>query len=109
MPFASINGQQIFYQDSGGDAPAIVFSHGLLMDHEMFAPQVAAFQDSYRCIVWDERAHGRTASDETPAPFSYYDSADDLAGLQPDYLRMPSIGGPKRRDWAPQGSPRAVG
>ena len=29
--------------------------------------------------------------------------ADDLAGLQPYYLRMPSIGGPKRRDWVRQG------
>jgi tRNA threonylcarbamoyladenosine biosynthesis protein TsaB len=26
----------------------------------------------------------------------------DLATLQPNYLRMPSIGGPKRRDWTPQ-------
>jgi len=26
---------------------------------------------------------------------------DDLVTLQPYYLRMPSIGGPKRRDWAP--------
>ena len=34
---------------------------------------------------------------------------DDIATLQPNYLRMPSIGGPKRRDWAPQGSPRALG
>lgn len=30
--------------------------------------------------------------------------ADDLAALQPNYLRMPSIGGPKRRDRIPQGS-----
>ena len=28
--------------------------------------------------------------------------ADDLATLQPNYLRMPSIGGPKRRDWVRQ-------
>lgn len=28
----------------------------------------------------------------------------DLATLQPTYLRMPSIGGPKRRDWVPQRS-----
>ena len=35
--------------------------------------------------------------------------ADDIATLQPNYLRMPSIGGPKRRDWAPQRSPRALG
>jgi tRNA threonylcarbamoyladenosine biosynthesis protein TsaB len=30
--------------------------------------------------------------------------SDDLTALQPYYLRMPSIGGPKRRDWAPQQS-----
>ena len=30
--------------------------------------------------------------------------ADDVATLQPYYLRMPSIGGPKRRDRVPQGS-----
>ena len=34
--------------------------------------------------------------------------ADDIATLQPTYLRMPSIGGPKRRDWVRQGSPRAL-
>lgn len=28
---------------------------------------------------------------------------DDLDSLQPNYLRMPSIGGPKRRDWVRQG------
>jgi pimeloyl-ACP methyl ester carboxylesterase len=85
MPFASVNGQDVFYQDSGGDRPVIVFSHGLLMDHEMFAPQVAAFEDNYRCIAWDQRAHGCTATGGTPAPFSYYDSADDLVALL-DYL-----------------------
>ncbi len=33
--------------------------------------------------------------------------ADDLATLQPNYLRMPSIGGPKRRDHTPQSSARS--
>ena len=33
--------------------------------------------------------------------------ADDLATLQPHYLRMPSIGGPKRRDHRPQPSARS--
>ena len=42
MPIAEINGQELYYEDSGGDGPAIVFSHGLYMDHEMFAPQVEA-------------------------------------------------------------------
>lgn len=80
MPYAQVNDQKLYYEDTGGDGPAIVFSHGLLMDHSMFAPQVRALQDRYRCIVWDERAHGLSA-DHSGAAFSYYDSADDLAAL----------------------------
>jgi pimeloyl-ACP methyl ester carboxylesterase len=80
MPIAAVNGQRLYYEDTGGSGPAVIFSHGLFMDHEMFAPQVAALKDRYRCIAWDERGHAGTASD-TLAPFSYYDSADDLAAL----------------------------
>ena len=80
MAFATVNGQKLYYEDTGGNGPAIVFSHGLLMDHEMFEPQLRALHDRYRCITWDERAHGQTAGDEIE-PFSYYDSAADLAAL----------------------------
>lgn len=80
MPYAHVNGQRLYYDDTGGEGPAIVFSHGLMMDHEMFAPQVEALRDRYRCITWDERGHGLTAGDQLP-PFTYYDSADDLAAL----------------------------
>jgi pimeloyl-ACP methyl ester carboxylesterase len=80
MPIAAVNGQTLYYEDSGGSGPPVVFSHGLFMDHEMFAPQVEALKSKYRCITWDERGHAGTAS-ETLAPFSYYDSANDLAAL----------------------------
>ncbi len=80
MPIAAVNGQKIYYEDTGGSGPAVIFSHGLFMDHEMFAPQVDALKSQYRCITWDERGHAGTASD-TLAPFTYYDSADDLAAL----------------------------
>jgi pimeloyl-ACP methyl ester carboxylesterase len=81
MPFAAVNGQRLFYEDTGGSAPVLVFSHGLLMDHRMFAPQVAAFRHGWRCISWDERGHGATATPGQCAPFSYYDSANDLVAL----------------------------
>ncbi len=40
--YSVVNGISISYSDSGGDGPAVVLSHGYLMDSTMFAPQVAA-------------------------------------------------------------------
>ena len=81
MPFAHVNGQKLYYEDTGGDGPVIVFSHGLLMDSSMFAPQVQALRSQWRCITWDERGHGQTADPAHCDPFTYYDSANDLAAL----------------------------
>jgi pimeloyl-ACP methyl ester carboxylesterase len=78
MAIAEINGIPIRYEDSGGDGPAVLFSHGFLMDHTMFDPQVAVLADEYRCVRWDERGFGDTPA---PAPFSYWDSAADAIGL----------------------------
>lgn len=79
MPYADVNGQRLYYADSGGDGPAVVFSHGLFMDESMFDPQVQALGDRYRCIAWDERGHGQTG--DATGPFTYWDSADDVAAL----------------------------
>ena len=84
MAYADVNGQRLYFEDTGGGSAnsgddVIVFSHGLFMDHEMFAPQVEALRDRWRCITWDERAHG--ATETTPEDFSYWDSASDLLGL----------------------------
>lgn len=79
MPHASVNGQRIYYEDTGGDGPAVVLAHGFLMDSEMFAPQVEALRGDYRVIAWDERGFGRTEFDGKP--FTYWDSADDCLAL----------------------------
>jgi pimeloyl-ACP methyl ester carboxylesterase len=78
MLTARVNGTDIAYADSGGDGPAIVLSHGYLMDHAMFDPQVSALAPEFRVITWDERGHGATPA---TGPFSYWDSADDVLGL----------------------------
>jgi pimeloyl-ACP methyl ester carboxylesterase len=49
MATAAINGQKIHFEDTGGNGPVVVFSHGLLMDQTMFAPQVAALSATCRC------------------------------------------------------------
>src|ERR1700749_4323632 len=79
MPFADVNGQRIRFDDTGGDGPPIILSHGFLMDREMVAPQVEALRPDYRVITWDERGFGETEFDGQP--FSYWDSARDCLGL----------------------------
>jgi pimeloyl-ACP methyl ester carboxylesterase len=79
MPHVDVNGQRLFYEDSGEGQTAVVFSHGYLMDHSMFDAQVEALKDDFRVIAWDERGHGRTET--TSDAFSYWDSASDVIGL----------------------------
>ena len=79
MVYADVNGQRIAYDDSGGSGPPVLFAHGFLMDRTMFAPQVAALKDEFRCISYDERGWGETQYDGKP--FTYWDLAEDAVGL----------------------------
>lgn len=78
MATTTVNGIEIHYTDTGGDGPAVLFSHGFLMNRSMFDAQVAALAGEFRCIAWDERGFGGTRA---TGPFSYWDSADDALGL----------------------------
>jgi pimeloyl-ACP methyl ester carboxylesterase len=57
----------------------VVLAHGVLMDGEMFAPQLPLLSPDCRIITWDARGHGET--ENTEDPFTYWDLADDLKGL----------------------------
>lgn len=48
-----------------GQGPVVVFGHSYLWDSAMWAPQVAALSQDYRCIVPELWAHGQ--SDYCPA------------------------------------------
>jgi 3-oxoadipate enol-lactonase len=85
MPTAAVNGVNISYTQTG-EGPAVVFSHGILMDQSMFGAQVAALAPDYQVITWDERGHGGTAA---TGPFSYWDSAADVLALL-DHLGIES-------------------
>ena len=71
-------GATVGYDDTGGDGPVVVFSHGLLMNRAMFAPQVEALRDAYRVITWDERGHGEAEHEGT---WTFWDSARDVLAL----------------------------
>jgi 3-oxoadipate enol-lactonase len=76
-------GVAVTYLDTGAPAgapgaAALVFSHGFLLDHRMFEPQLADLAGRYRLISWDQRGHGGTLA---PGAFDYWDSARDLLAL----------------------------
>jgi 3-oxoadipate enol-lactonase len=61
MATFQVNGTAIYYEDTGGQAPPIVFSHGLLWNSELFASQIAVLKDRFRCIAYDHRGQGKSA------------------------------------------------
>jgi 3-oxoadipate enol-lactonase len=75
MPTLEIENAELFYTDSGGDKPPVVFSHGFGMDRTMFDAQVAALSPHYRVISWDQRSWGSSIA---KGPFNLWDSAKDL-------------------------------
>ena len=79
MPFADIQGQRIYYEDSGGPGLVVILAHGFLTDRRVFDAQVAALSPEFRVVGWDQRGFGRTAWDG--APYTFWDSARDCLGL----------------------------
>jgi 3-oxoadipate enol-lactonase len=78
MPVMQRPWGDLYYEDSEGPGPEIVFSHGFLMTHDMFEPQIAALREEFRCISWDQRGHGDSMA---PGAFTLWDSAEDLVAL----------------------------
>lgn len=91
MPVAKCGDSQIYYEDTGDDAPAIVLAHGYAMDHTMF-DGVTRLSPRWRVIRWDARGHGRTR--DSGRPFTYWDLAEDLLTLMNELgLDSANIGG----------------
>ena len=74
-----IAGNSIFLTDSGGDRPALLFVHGIMMNHAVWQHQVAAFAGDYRVLCVDLRGFGQSSA-HTP-DISFEDHAADLAQL----------------------------
>ena len=65
MPMIDVNETSLYYEDTGpgSSGETVVFSHGLLWGTELFEPQIAALRGKYRCVAWDHRGQGKSASD----------------------------------------------
>lgn len=56
---AQTNGIETYYVQWGDGTP-IVFIHGAIMDHRMWAPQMSGLSEEYSTVAYDVRGHGQT-------------------------------------------------
>jgi len=59
MPFAPVNGIQLYYEVHGS-GPAVLFAHGQGGNHLSWWRQVPHFSRHYTCITFDSRAFGQS-------------------------------------------------
>ncbi len=78
MPTLAVDGVDLHYEERGA-GPPVVFSHGLLWSGAMYDAQVAALSPSFRCIAYDHRGQGRSAS--SPVPYDMERLTTDAATL----------------------------
>src|SRR6266581_2015287 len=60
MAFLVTDGFRLYYEDTGGPGPTLLFLHGAGGNHLSWWQQVPAFADEYRCITVDQRGFGQS-------------------------------------------------
>lgn len=78
MPYAPVNGTDLYYTDHGS-GPAIVFAHGVGGNHASWHHQVAYFRRWYRVVTFDHRGFGNSKDPADGAGRAAF--IDDLTGL----------------------------
>jgi 3-oxoadipate enol-lactonase len=75
------DGCALHWWDGGPrDAPCLVLTHGVTIDHGTFATQVPLLlRAGFRVVTWDLRGHGRSRPAARPLTFDR--AVDDLAAL----------------------------
>jgi 3-oxoadipate enol-lactonase len=78
MPKIRVGAVELAY-DEVGDGEVVVFISGTSLDRTVWAPQVGAFADRYRCITIDNRDVGE--SSQMTSGYTPRDMAADVDGL----------------------------
>ena len=96
MPYAPVNGIQLYYE-SHGEGPATVLAHGAGGNHISWWQQVPVLSKHYRCITFDHRGWG--ASVEAiggPGASAFVEDLKQLLdhlGMEKAFLVSQAMGG----------------
>jgi pimeloyl-ACP methyl ester carboxylesterase len=77
MPYATVNGLNLYYEVHGDGPPLLLLHGGTGSIPEAWIP---FFSPQFRVVAPEQMGHGRTA-DATDRPFHYHDMAEDTVGL----------------------------
>src|SRR5579864_5897795 len=80
MPTATVNGIELYYEDTGTGYP-VVFCHEFAGDYRSWEPQVRAFGRLYRCITYSHRGYPPSTVPSDPEAYSQDLLIEDLHGL----------------------------
>jgi pimeloyl-ACP methyl ester carboxylesterase len=80
MPIASVNGINLYYEESGSGYP-LLFCHEFAGDYRSWEPQVRYFSRRYRCITYNARGYPPSDVPENVSAYSQMQAVQDIVGL----------------------------
>jgi pimeloyl-ACP methyl ester carboxylesterase len=96
MPFAAVNGIDLYYQ-ALGSGPPLVFAHGAGGNHLSWWQQMPHFSRRHRCVAFDHRAFGRSLDEpDGPGRRAFADDLNhllDLLAIDKTAIIAQSMGG----------------
>ena len=87
MPQRPVNGTRLYIEDTGGNGPPVLFSHGLLYSCRLWDAQVPSLRGRYRCISYDHRGQGQ--SEVAASGYDMETLCQDAASLIRDLAVQP--------------------
>jgi pimeloyl-ACP methyl ester carboxylesterase len=86
MPFATVDGIKLYYEEAGEGQP-LVFVHEFAGDHRSWHLQMRFFARRYRCIAFSARGYPPSDVPDDPAAYSQQRAVADIKGVL-DHLRI---------------------
>ena len=86
MPYAQVNGLQLYYETHGSGRPLVLLHGGLMTIDLNFGPLLVPLAASRQVIAVELQGHGHTA--DTDRPMTIEALADDVVALL-DHLEIP--------------------
>jgi len=79
LPFARVNGVDLYYELAGEIGSTIMLIHGSWGDHANWQAVIPGLSKSFRVLTYDRRGHSKSEKASTPGSFE--EDAEDAASL----------------------------